>query len=573
MTSSSTDHPLSGLAGGSDYSDNNNSNGPKKKKEKGTIETKEIFVRKYSSGIPLAEQIKIGGRSMFLQIIDGKPVFKGAIDLSQEKGIILKPHQSMGSTPPVLEYEYNDRNEIEYFIEVANRMRIDDFYFLIKSIFKDVVATKEKELIILLAIDTVMSFFQDLFVTTHYLLLTGPPGWGKGAILVAFKLLGYRVILAGDMSGANLLDLLGSTERCQVSIAEDELDNISDDPDKQRIYKMGYEDIGLVTRTVDPSSSNRDIKFYNPYCIKIFGSEKGSDSKELGGFNDRTFRAEVKKGNPKLLVKQIKKQMERPPDKQLPKYRKVVSRINFLRKLSLIFRLIHHDDTIEEVSLNIDSRPLELCGPAISVFNSDKLADPNRKALPEIMDALGYFLRKKGELDKKTIEVVTYGVLKELFEQMDIEERAPGTSTIMDQDACKKELYDDVYGSKAMTYVISYDEICSRVMKEVEGSFVSPRTFESPDYGRVTHDSLLSKCRHVFEGSNANLGRDKSKKKALRFDKDAVIKAGETFTVVSEIKIVKDQQEEGGGSTFEDSEDSSIWDDWTGGTNGNKRQQ
>lgn len=150
------------------------------------------------------------------------------------------------------------------------------------------------------------------------------------------------------MSGANLLDLPGSAERCQVTIAEDELDNIGDDPDKQRIYKMGYEDIGLVTRIVDPSSSNRDIRFYNPYCIKIFGSKKSSDSKELGGFNDRTFRSEVKKGKATLQIKEIKKHMERPFDKQLPKYRKIVSRINFLRKVSLIFRLLHHADTIED---------------------------------------------------------------------------------------------------------------------------------------------------------------------------------------------------------------------------------
>jgi hypothetical protein len=199
-----------------------------------------------------------------------------------------------------MEYEYNDVHEIEYFIELAKRMSVDDLYFLVKSIYKDVIATNEKELIVLLATDTVMSLFQDLFVATWTTWL------GKGAILVTFKLLGYPVVLAGDKSGANLLDLPGSAERCQVTIAEDELDNIGDDPDKQRIHKMGYEDIGLVTRIVDPSSSNRDIRFYNPYCVKIFGSKKSSDSKELGGFNDRTFRLEVKKGKAKLQIKEIK---------------------------------------------------------------------------------------------------------------------------------------------------------------------------------------------------------------------------------------------------------------------------
>ena len=76
---------------------------------------------------------------------------------------------------------------------------------------------------------TLFSYFQDFFETLHYILLTGPPGWGKGAILVTFKLLGYRVVMAGDMSGANLLDLMGTLERCQLSLAEDELDKLDTD--------------------------------------------------------------------------------------------------------------------------------------------------------------------------------------------------------------------------------------------------------------------------------------------------------------------------------------------------------
>jgi hypothetical protein len=50
------------------------------------------------------------------------------------------------------------------------------------------------------------------------------------------------------------------------------------------------------------------------------------------------------------------------------------------------------------------------------------------------MNALSHLQKKKGKLDKK-IEVVIYGVLSELFKQIDIEEGAPGTSTISDQDA------------------------------------------------------------------------------------------------------------------------------------------
>ena len=82
-------------------------------------------------------------------------------------------------------------------------------------------------------------------------MVVGPPDSGKGAILVTFKYLGYRVVVASDMSGANLLDLLGSVEMGQITIAEDELDDIDEDHDKKRLYKVGYDIHGVVTRTLD----------------------------------------------------------------------------------------------------------------------------------------------------------------------------------------------------------------------------------------------------------------------------------------------------------------------------------
>jgi hypothetical protein len=47
----------------------------------------------------------------------------------------------------------------------------------------------DTEQIILLAADSIFTFFQDLFASTHYTMVVGPPGSGKGAILVTFKYL------------------------------------------------------------------------------------------------------------------------------------------------------------------------------------------------------------------------------------------------------------------------------------------------------------------------------------------------------------------------------------------------
>lgn len=503
---------------------------------------------KYSHRDELFEEIRIGGQPAFLTIVDGKPKLVKEIDQSQERGMIIKPHSNLGMQP-VLQYEFKDMDEIEQFIELVNKVHIDDLYFLTKSIWSDLISTKEKELIVLLSTDTIHSYFQEMFVTVHYLRLTGPPGWGKGAILLTFKLLGYRVVLAGDMSGANLLDILGPIEKCQVSIAEDEFDNIEDDEDKERIYKMGYEDVGFVTRTVDPSSSDREVRYYNPFCLKIFGGEHSSNSKKLGGFNDRTFNTEVTKGKPKQLVKEIKKQMEKEPEKQLPKYRKIIERITFLRKLLLTYKLIHHNDTIEEINTNIDSRPLELCGPALRLFNSTKLTSDEKRALGEVKDALSHFLRKKGELDKKTIEVVLYGVIKKLFELADNEAMGVKGHAV-------KRIETKLDSEPVITYTLSYDLVCDEVMNEVEGTPISKRSFESADYEKISHDFLLGRCRQLFKATNAQISDGDNRRKALLFNVKETLEAGASFDIVSEIVIYDSEQQE---DLPEDMEVADMW--------------
>lgn len=60
-------------------------------KENGDNNVKEHTVYKCSQDIPLAEDIVLANKNVFLQIIDGKPVIYCHIDLSKEKNIILNP--------------------------------------------------------------------------------------------------------------------------------------------------------------------------------------------------------------------------------------------------------------------------------------------------------------------------------------------------------------------------------------------------------------------------------------------------------------------------------------------------
>src|SRR5687768_17143772 len=80
--------PLDGLSGGSNFSNRKSKDKEKEKKPK------EYYVYKYSKGIPLAEQIILGNKSVFLQIdSDGRPVIYVRLDLSKDQGIILLPQQ------------------------------------------------------------------------------------------------------------------------------------------------------------------------------------------------------------------------------------------------------------------------------------------------------------------------------------------------------------------------------------------------------------------------------------------------------------------------------------------------
>jgi hypothetical protein len=68
------------------------------------------------------------------------------------------------------------------------------------------------------------------------------------------------------MSGANLLDLLGSIEEGQVVIAEDELDDIDNDPYKKRLYKVDYDRHGPTPKTLDGNTSSRKAQWFYTYC-------------------------------------------------------------------------------------------------------------------------------------------------------------------------------------------------------------------------------------------------------------------------------------------------------------------
>jgi hypothetical protein len=136
-------------------------NGGKSKRKNSDVQDFNAF--KYSTGIPLAEQIKLNDKYVFLQIVDGKPVISDHLDLSKTQKMMLYP---IGKTP-INDFEYDSEEEIKQIIQVAKTKTINELYTWSNSIWqKFVVATPEQ--LTLLTVDSIFTFFQNRFTTTHY---------------------------------------------------------------------------------------------------------------------------------------------------------------------------------------------------------------------------------------------------------------------------------------------------------------------------------------------------------------------------------------------------------------------
>ncbi len=375
--------------------------------------------------------------------------------------------------------------------------------------------------------------------------------------MITFQLLGYRVILAADLSGANILDLYGSNGRCQITLAEDELDDIKDDAIKRKLYKIGYDITGKTPRTLDGNTSSRVSRLYEIFGFKIFGTEVASDDKILGGFNDRNFRIANTKGKPEFRVKKVLMEMEKPIERQSPKYKQIVAEVENIRKLTFIFRMLHYYDMIEEVETNIDGRPLELTGPQIYLFASKELGSSYRMAssddqrkdsllTKEILPTLTRFLKMKGQLTQKTLQSVIWDAVKSLNSTGGNEKLIIHSNSVPDVSSGKTRNLIQI------GYPLIYDKV-KELTDGKDSTIPNEQAFYSVDYGKITHRQILKICQSTFRGEPSRIdisgGSERIQTKSLTFDKEIIGKVGKTFEAITSIEILDSKEKQKSDAT------------------------
>ena len=363
----------------------------------GGTKNKEVVVNKYSN--------KGKGQLKEAVIMDGEPYF---LKYSEEKGLLyVEPcidEKTRKLRPPHLEeypyepYGFTSQSLNSYYLPLAKKETIDSLYKKIKDkfrLFNDV----NNYVVSLMSMNVIGSYFQDRLSTVHYLFVAGGNGTGKSALGDTFECLGFRTVNITNATDAFWYRVLGSVEYGQITIIAEEIDKLDESVQIMNMLKTGYQPNAKVPRM---NNENDKMDFFYPFCFKILIAERSPREDKARGLLDRTFKINSYKGYPKFKIKEIRS----PQGNKLRQ--KLLDELMELRKLLLIYKLIHFKDALVEVDVGLDGRDEELCKPYLQLFYS---LGTTKETLKEIEETLQHFLNLKNKRKLNSQEALIYPIV------------------------------------------------------------------------------------------------------------------------------------------------------------------
>jgi len=336
--------------------------------------------------------------------IDGKPYF---LRYSPEKGFLYIEPVIEESTrklrPPNLEecphepYEFTSHSLNSHYLPLAKKETIDSLYQKIKTSVKQFNET-DNHVSNLLSADIIASWFQDRLSTVHYLFIVGGNGTGKSAMGDTFECLGYRVVNVTNATEAFWYRVVGCIEYGQVTMVIEEIDKLDEKSNEMNMLKVSYQPNAKVPRM---NNDNDKMDFYFPYGIKILIAERSPNESKARGVLDRTFKINSYKGYPQYKIKEI-----RNPQGNNRRQR-ILDELTELRKILLIYKLVHFNDPLIEVDVGLDGRDEELCKPYLQLFYS---LGASEETMTELEQTFQQFLNTKNKRKKASKEAILYPI-------------------------------------------------------------------------------------------------------------------------------------------------------------------
>jgi hypothetical protein len=458
--------------------ENGSSNGHSNNNKPDKQTKHEYMTFKYSSRFrgTLHEAILLNGKPVFIKYENGQVQVVPKIE---EEGRVLRP-------PSIEEYPY-EPIEFESYEEIkkyqAIVLREVTKGILFQKIFETVslYIDQDEDIRILISADILWTYFQDLFPTTHYYDISGTGnGIGKSTIGHVFEGIAYRAVKMTDPSAANLYRILGKIEPGQRIIIADEADRIHTDRDMMSILKEGYTILGKVSKI---NKNTEKQKFFFSYCFKIRIAEEPMRPSFAKGVIDRSFMIKAIKGIPSYDIKEVLH-----PAARNEILEKLHNNLRSLRKLLLIYRLVHFDDPIIDAEIDLNGRDKELCKPLLQLFY-------DTTSYGKIAKAIKTFLVKKNNRKKNvSIEPVLYGIIVDMIPR---------------------------YGT-----TISVANIWDEIKNKIGGVYdeKKPNEYQTFDYDTI-YKSTITK---IIEGFGAEREHRRTGN-VMIFEKDKLVKAGRMY--------------------------------------------
>jgi len=477
---------------------------------------KEITLFKYSQfgKGDLHEAVFIGDKPYFIKYVYDNKYQKKRVEIvekiEENSRILLPPERD---DYPYKPYSFDDVEELNDFFKRAENITLDQIYHKGKKIYGGrKYIDQDDHIIILLLVDAIWTYSQDMFPFTHFTEGVGDNSVGKSTIGYVFEYTAYRAIKAVSISGANYYRVLGSEEPGQCVIIEDEGDNISDDPVKIKILKSGYEYNGRVPK-INMNTVKQGQKWFNTYGYKMILSEKSLSQSKAKGLQDRTISYHCRTGKVQYSIKEVVSEgINKNPDLQ-----ELYDELLDFRKLMLCYRLVHYTDTLPEIETGLVNRDNELFKPTLQLF-------AKTEALKEIITALEVFVNQRRERKLNSIESALYPIIK-------------------------KQVYADL--EKRFTNIKDYPKLVSIPLSMlwndiitggIEGHYDENRKqqYETINYG-VLYLTTISK---IFKDKFGATIKRKSEGNIVTFDREELDRLEEVYDENSEIrikvKIIKD---------------------------------
>jgi hypothetical protein len=373
---------------------------PKNTKDKDNEGKREECLQKYSNGL-LAEAILIAGQPYFLVSKNGKISIVPSIELEDK---IIKPlTQDMYLSIP---YIFTSEQEVRKYVEKTKNENLDTLFRKVRSIYQKYVDADDFHISICAA-DIVYTYYQDKIGLTHYLFFVGNNDSGKSNNLRVIHILSYRNFMSTDVTAANIYQFLGNKEEGQGTLCIDEADKIDVSHELMSLSKNGYT-TGFPVARIDTSNGRKQYRFFT-FCFKAFAAERLPDSVQAKGFNQRTILLACIYGNPQYDISKILN----PAGEQ--EHQALLDELNETRNTLLIYRLLHHNDKIPDIKLNLIGREKQLFKPILRVSQ-------NTQTLNELLPIISKYISDRRENNSNSSYAFLYKLIKDLIRTQDTPE-------------------------------------------------------------------------------------------------------------------------------------------------------